>query len=44
MIDIMRKKGKAKKSLLDLKPFDWGEGTENSSEEIGVILYGDSIN
>ena len=40
---FMRKK-KVKRSLLDLKPFDWGEGTENSSEEIDVILYGDSIN
>ncbi len=36
----MTKKKKAEKSLLDLKPFDWGEGTENSSEEIDTILYG----
>ena len=26
-------------SFLELKPFDWGEGTEKSSEEIDEILY-----
>ncbi len=34
-----KKKGKAK-SLLKLKPFDWGEGTEKSSVEIDEIIYG----
>ena len=35
------KKDKGKrKTLLDLKPFDWGEGTENSSLEVDDILYG----
>ena len=33
-------KKKAKKSLLDLKPSDWGPGTERLSEEIDEILYG----
>ena len=29
-----------KKNLLNLKPFDWGKGTENSSLEVDDILYG----
>jgi len=29
-----------KKSFLDLKPTDWGKGTEHSSEEIDAVLYG----
>jgi len=40
---FMRKKKKVKKSLLDLTPFDWGEGTENTSAEIDIILYGGLI-
>lgn len=44
MIYMMKKRKKEKKSLLDLKPFDWGEGTEKSSEEIDAIIYGASIN
>ncbi len=39
----VNKKGKekhGKKSLLELNPFDWGAGTEKSSEEIDEILYG----
>ncbi len=28
------------KNLLKLKPFDWGPGTERTSEEIDEILYG----
>ena len=27
-------------SLLDLKPFKWGKGTEKTSKEIDKILYG----
>ncbi len=37
------KKGKekhGKKSLLELKPFDWGTGTEKSSVKIDETLYG----
>ncbi|MBD3155090.1 MAG: hypothetical protein GF368_00355 [Candidatus Aenigmarchaeota archaeon] len=33
-------KKKRKENFLDLKPIDWGEGTENTSEEIDDILYG----
>lgn len=32
-------KKKVKKHFLDLKPFDWGEGTERSSVEVDEILY-----
>jgi hypothetical protein len=31
---------KPKRSLLDLKPWDWGPGTERLSEEADDILYG----
>lgn len=27
-------------NFLDLKPIDWGKGTEKTSEEIDKILYG----
>ncbi len=40
----LSKKGKEKrpeKSLLELKPIDWGKGTERSSVEIDEILYGE---
>jgi hypothetical protein len=37
----LERKEKTKKSFLDLKPFDWGEGTEESSIEVDRILYGD---
>ena len=30
---------KPKMSLLNLKPRDWGKGTERTSEEIDKILY-----
>jgi len=40
-MERVKKKKKVKRSLLDLKPFDWGEGTENSSEEIDATLYGE---
>jgi len=29
----------AEKSLLDLRPIDWGEGTEKTSTEIDSLLY-----
>ena len=29
-----------KKSFLELKPVDWGKGTEKTSKEIDKILYG----
>lgn len=40
-LERVKKKKKVRKSLLDLKPFDWGKGSENSSEEIDAILYGE---
>ncbi len=27
--------------ITDLKPFNWGKGTENTSKEIDKIVYGD---
>ena len=35
-----RRERKGNKHFLDLKPFDWGEGTERSSVEVDEILYG----
>jgi len=32
---------KPKTSLLDIRPFKWGEGTEKVSTEIDKILYGE---
>ena len=29
-----------KKRLLEMKPFNWGKGTEKTSKEIDKILYG----
>ena len=29
-----------KKSLLKMKTWDWGKGTESTSEEVDQILYG----
>ncbi|MBS3075289.1 hypothetical protein J4429_02400 [Candidatus Pacearchaeota archaeon] len=38
----MKKKILNKKpALLDIKPFDFGKGTENLSENIDKIVYGD---
>jgi len=31
---------KTKRNLLDLEPFDWGEGTDRSSLEVDEIVYG----
>jgi hypothetical protein len=36
-----KKEKRPKKSILDLKPFDWGEGSERSSIEVDQVLYGD---
>ena len=35
-----RQQKKARRSLLDFKAYDWGEGTENASREIDETLYG----
>ena len=35
----VKRKKKPKLDLLDLKPRDWGKGTENLSEEIDKTLY-----
>lgn len=32
-------KSSPRKSFMRLKPFHWGKGTENSSQEIDKILY-----
>ncbi|MBS7610323.1 hypothetical protein KEJ19_07185 [Candidatus Bathyarchaeota archaeon] len=37
---IRQRSVKPKASLLDIKPFNWGEGTEKVSVEIDQILYG----
>ena len=29
-----------KRDILDFKPWDWGDGTENTSEIVDEILYG----
>ena len=39
MNTTIKRKKKAKLSLLDLKPKDWGKGTERLSEEIDGELY-----
>lgn len=36
---IEKSRKKPKLSLLDLKPKDWGKGTEKLSEEIDRIVY-----
>ena len=38
----LRAKSRKKTRLTDLKPFDWGEGTERTSVEIDEIIYGGS--
>jgi len=35
------KKTKKRRSMLQLKPVDWGKGTEKASVEIDEILYGE---
>ncbi|MEE8167485.1 MAG: hypothetical protein V3T58_01265 [Candidatus Hydrothermarchaeales archaeon] len=39
-LDKRGKEKRHKKSLVELKSFDWGAGTEKSSVEINEILYG----
>ena len=39
-LEHYKKDKKTKKSILDLKSFDWGEGTENASMKVDEILYG----
>ncbi|NOZ58517.1 MAG: hypothetical protein GXO66_02920 [Euryarchaeota archaeon] len=39
-LDKQKKPGK-RGSLLQLKPVDWGKGTERASVEVDEILYGD---
>jgi len=39
----LREKSGNKTRLTELKPFDWGEGTERSSVEIDEIIYGGSL-
>ena len=36
---LEKKERRPKMSLLDLKPTDWGKGTERLSEEIDKVLY-----
>lgn len=36
-----KKAKKQKLNILNIKPVDWGKGTEKTSEEIDKILYGD---
>lgn len=36
---LEKSKKKPKLSLLDLKPRDWGKGTERLSEDIGMAVY-----
>ncbi len=38
---IRERSGKPRGSLLEIKPFDWGPGTERASLEIDAILYGE---
>jgi len=33
--------GKKKRKLTDLKPVDWGKGSEKTSEQMDEILYGE---
>ncbi|MEE8400536.1 MAG: hypothetical protein V3R86_00070 [Candidatus Hydrothermarchaeaceae archaeon] len=40
-IDKKKKEKRPEKSLLNLKPIDWGLNTEKSSVEIDEMLYGD---
>jgi plasmid stability protein len=41
-MDMWTKRGTAKQRgrLLEIEPFDWGEGTQKVSVEIDQILYG----
>jgi hypothetical protein len=39
---IRQRAAKPRANLLDIKPFDWGEGTREVSVEIDRILYGEN--
>ena len=39
-LDYMRKNKQTKKSILEVKPSDWGKGNENASVEVDRTLYG----
>jgi hypothetical protein len=39
-LDTKKREKRSKRSLLELKPFDWGADTEKSSVEIDEVLYG----
>ncbi len=41
MIEWLEQKN-PKKDFLELKPFDWGPGTENTSKDMDRILYGET--
>jgi len=38
---VSRRSAKPKARLLDIKPFNWGSGTEKLSVEIDRLLYGE---
>jgi hypothetical protein len=40
MMNDKNKEGKKKIGIINIKPLDFGKGTENSSEEIDKIIYG----
>jgi len=40
---IKQRNTKLKASLLDIKPFNWGEGTEKVSVQIDQVLYGKEL-
>lgn len=39
-LEHYKKNRRKKRDLTELKPFDWGKGTESSSLEVDDILYG----
>jgi hypothetical protein len=40
---ISKNGNKKKGRLSELKPFDWGKGNEDLSENIDKVLYGDQL-
>ena len=40
---IKQRNTKPKASLFDIKPFNWGKGTEKVSVQIDHILYGEEL-
>jgi hypothetical protein len=41
MKEFVKHEKRRRVDILDFEPFDWGERTEKSSEDIDSILYGD---